>query len=258
MFDRAVLINQNSSDKSLQILRDFAPSTWQVVDSGYEFFSAVQIDLEVVYHEQSSRVEDWRIALTTTEFLVQKDLRSFLDDVDVPMEGQVFKFPAVVIYGNDSVGGLNLDSSLPFQRSVYGIKWGSTDASPYPNTSMYGRFIHAGHLYYKYGPGRHWLVNKKHIEFPGPGFIMKFVWSPWPECISRKKQIGARVPTSDIKQNFGTHHLANLIAIEAEREKALKTVDKFFNLRSIVDPSDPAFKCVVAFHESLSPKPLFD
>jgi hypothetical protein len=67
-FDQAILIDYHSTDRSREIIGDLAPSTWRIVPSGNQFFTASLVDEEVMKIE--STVEGAKIALNTTEFLV--------------------------------------------------------------------------------------------------------------------------------------------------------------------------------------------
>lgn len=66
-FDFGVLINYHSTDRSVEICKDICPH-WQVLDSMNTYFDAEKCDYEVMFYER--QLQGWRIALTTTEFLV--------------------------------------------------------------------------------------------------------------------------------------------------------------------------------------------
>ena len=46
MFDHGILIDYNSTDRSVDIIREICP-TWEIIDSRNELFDAVLIDKEV-------------------------------------------------------------------------------------------------------------------------------------------------------------------------------------------------------------------
>ena len=80
---------------------------------------------------------------------------------------------------------------------------------------------------YSYKVGRHSFVAHGKIvpslEWLHEGFALKFKWSPWPESVARKTQIGARVPPN----GAGQHHLrvaANATKLAAERDAELATL----------------------------------
>lgn len=66
-FDFGVLIDYNSTDRSVEICKEICPN-WQVVKSMHTYFDAAACDFELMFYE--SQIQGWRIALTTTEFLV--------------------------------------------------------------------------------------------------------------------------------------------------------------------------------------------
>ena len=82
---------------------------------------------------------------------------------------------------------------------------------------------------YSYKVGRHSfiahgkIVNEPNVRWLKEGFALKFKWSPWPESVARKTQIGARVPPN----GAGQHHLrvmANATKLAAERDAELATL----------------------------------
>lgn len=66
-FDFGILIDYHSTDRSVEICREICPN-WQVVTSMHMYFDAAACDYEVMFYER--QLQGWRIALTTTEFLV--------------------------------------------------------------------------------------------------------------------------------------------------------------------------------------------
>jgi hypothetical protein len=84
MFDMAMLIDYKSTDRSLEIIRNEAPKTWQIVPSRNKNFEATLVDNEVVDYEKM-HPNAWKIALHLPEFLVHYNLRQMLDEVEHPM-----------------------------------------------------------------------------------------------------------------------------------------------------------------------------
>ena len=56
MFDEVVVIDHHSTDKSAQIIREYAPSSWRLVNTTLEFFDAAGTDEEVAKYEHTFRV----------------------------------------------------------------------------------------------------------------------------------------------------------------------------------------------------------
>jgi hypothetical protein len=101
--------------------------------------------------------------------------------------------------GDDTVS-ISHRLSRPLQRNV-GIKakW-----SPF-------RYIHTEtKRLVKYEPGRHdYVVMNDTIQLSvteNAGFIMKFLYTPWPEILERKVSVGITIPKSDKELGMGTHH----------------------------------------------------
>ena len=197
MFDMAILIDYNSTDRSLEIIRQEAPHTWKVVTTRNKEFDAELVDSEVKNYEATYPFA-WKITLNTPEFLIHPDLRQELANLDQGnVTTQAFRFPSIIMSGNDSKP-LERFSSLIKQRSQY-----LCDKSDHGEGS-YSRFIHR----YPYGPyslGRHDLPNTK-WEWIFNGYIAKFMHTPWPEIMSRKLQIRARIPLHHFRKGWGNQH----------------------------------------------------
>jgi len=218
MFDHATLIDYYSTDRSVEIIRREAPPTWRVVRSTERYFGAIELDQQVM-REEAKYPEDWHLALTTTEFVLHPDLRHFLSMHEPSSKGTaVFRFPGIIMVGNDSTP-LKRFQDLITQRSAYVACHGVLrDASCFME-----RYIHAGlgPGTYRYGSGRHTLFLAKQdgtgmhsLEYTQnrtrwirSGILLKYSWTPWPEVLARKAQIGPRVPPHDAIRHRGVHHM---------------------------------------------------
>ncbi len=74
LFDHGILINRGSTDRSVEICRQFAPN-WEVRDSKVPEFDAILVDQEVMDIEKE--VNGWKMVLNTTEFLCCLDKEAF-------------------------------------------------------------------------------------------------------------------------------------------------------------------------------------
>jgi nucleoside-diphosphate-sugar epimerase len=222
MFDEAVLIDYNSTDASRDIILREAPSTWRVVQShNPATFAAKEVDREVSEIE-ASFPGCWKIALTTTEFLVHPALRKYLASLDEG--GRILRFRSFRIAGSD-VQPLMRFASLVKQRSAYIIDPLQAAAQSYDAVTLYSRFLHSLDSV-PYEPGRHSLdLPSSAWSWANEGFVAKFLWTPWPESIPRKMQIAAQIPQSDFDANAGRHHQVNadLGRLKRSREEALST-----------------------------------
>ena len=66
-FDHGIMINYDSTDRSVEIIKEYCP-TWEIVQSRNREFGAKACDAEVNDYER--KVQGWKICLNTTEFLV--------------------------------------------------------------------------------------------------------------------------------------------------------------------------------------------
>ena len=209
MFDHAILIDYRSTDSSRKIIEDLAPSTWRVVSTQAPQFTvefeghrlnyrgAFRCDSEVAEWELKYP-NDWHIALTVTEFLVAKNLRSWLASTRKDDQPRSFLVPSLLMTGSDKQP-LDRLKSLVSQRTEY-MPRSKNDA-----TYMYDRLLHLGfktvnlnkervtHVYSSV-PGRHFggLSNSYIIDhakkfgvkthkYTTEAVILKYLWTPWPE-----------------------------------------------------------------------------
>jgi hypothetical protein len=232
MFDKAVLIDYNSTDRSVQIIKELAPPNWIVVNSSVAHFGAAELDIQVM-SVQKSHPDFWHIALTTTEFLVHADLRGSLAVLDGE---RPVRIRAVMMVGNDS-RPLGRYKDLATQRSLC-----TTSAA-----SRYARLIFGGPFMqgnWTYLVGRHDMhfvgrgkksnpfaflqggliqmdsVDKMDsvgkgersipVEFLQGGLILKYTYTPWPQVQSRLGQVGTRIPSSNRRKSLGKHHIQRM------------------------------------------------
>jgi len=221
MFDEAVLIDYNSTDASRDIILREAPSTWRVVQShNPATFAAKEVDREVSEIE-ASFPGCWKIALTTTEFLVHPALRTYLATLD-DQDSRILRFRSFHMAGSDAQP-LTRFASLVRQRSAYVVDPLQAAARSCKAITLASRFMHCLDTV-PYEAGRHSLdLPDSAWSWADEGFIAKFLWTPWPESIPRKMQIGAQIPQSDFDANVGRHHHVNadLGRLKRSREEAL-------------------------------------
>lgn len=67
IFDHGIMINYASTDRSVEIIKEWCP-TWQIVDSRNPNFDPGGVDSEVIDYEKS--LEGWRCCLNLPEFLI--------------------------------------------------------------------------------------------------------------------------------------------------------------------------------------------
>jgi len=194
MFDKVIMIDFESDDKTLEIIEKFAPPSWEVIPSSTgKVFDAAQTDKQVTEVEKKYP-NDWLVALTTTEFLIATQLRTSLAQDLEKDKMFVALLKTMLVDGNNSVP-LSYSKPLPKQRRK---------GNP---SSIYSRAMHyKTNGNYSYSPGRHHYRGTGAENYPLKAFIMKFGFAPWPEVRERKMNVGETIPASDVRRKFGSHH----------------------------------------------------
>jgi len=205
MFDRAYIFDYASTDSTVELIKRLAPSSWTVIESSNTDFSAGDVDKEIMQME--ALCDDcWKVALTTTEFLVHEDLRSELANRDAQSSNsRCIKLPMVTMV-DDGKKQLLKHKSLISQKSIFAL---AVHKSMFTAPRHYVRYLHnLGKGEYSYGPGRHALKTEKNIEcdLSHNAIILKYKFSPWPEVRERLAQIGSRIPLEDEKLGRGVQH----------------------------------------------------
>lgn len=84
LFDYGVMIDWNSTDNSVEIIKKKVPH-WKIVKSKYEFFHREDVDREVISYE--NELNGWKCSLNVTEFVFHYDLRQYLYCLDKNING---------------------------------------------------------------------------------------------------------------------------------------------------------------------------
>ena len=211
MFDHGVMFDYESTDRSVEIIRELAPH-WEVRPSinGSVFYSRA-IEKEIIDAENELSQDTWKIILNTTEFLLAGDLRKKLalreSENDVEIFGIITNGAALVDLKDSDES--DIDDVEFVRHHTHGI-------CPYPQRY---RLLHKGH--YQYEPGRHidrqipapslatfvyykseYVHMQRFIDGLGRWFIIDptiiTAWSLYApmnrSMIERKLQIGPRIP----------------------------------------------------------------
>ncbi len=218
MFDCAVLINHKSTDASVAIIKREMPESWNVVNTWLPDFCAMNTDIEVSQYENSFSNNDWRLALTTTEFLFTVGLRrrdnqifSNLGAVDAMRISSVSIIDADTSRVNPSQSILQQRNKFYFNPKNSGEE--QTEEERYLG-NHYNRFMHRTRtMSNPYVLGRH---NFKYPSVDKPLYIMKLLYSPYPEFYARKLQIRNKMAQSNIDEKWGFQHM---MVFDEMREK---------------------------------------
>jgi Glycosyl transferase family 2 len=206
IFDHGVLIDQYSTDESVDICRELVPS-WEVVRSETAQFEAIMCDFEMMKHE--ARFPDaWKIALNTTEFLVAprlSEVEQFVKDHNLT----VVRVPRAIMV--DTAPDRAPDPNVSLTEQKYCGVWGAECDFARPGSRIYHRYMIGG-----YAPGRH----ISHVPGQCDGnreqaAIWRYAFSPWTDAFkARKLQINAMRSDFDKAHRFGYQHEADLPELE--------------------------------------------
>lgn len=186
-FDYGILIDYASTDRSVQICRDICPH-WQVFSSGNVEFDSKKLDYEIEFYER--QLPGWRIALTTTEFLVGNVNSLF---VDTPARMQWY-IPGIRFTAWDPEGSLDMSKPL-WDQLRRGIDY---------RTNPIAHQCRSLHNFndIQYAPGRHYLPfnTEEACIFH---YAHCIVGKP---MINRRLQVQHKVSLSDKVRGLGSHH----------------------------------------------------
>lgn len=193
MFDHGILINYNSTDDSVAMIKEMAPD-WEIIPARTPYFGAVETDQHVQSIEKDVEKRfgkgTWKIALNTTEFLIHPDIKGLLSETSSE--------------GVKAFGVAMVDH--PAQRH---------DPLVMPDLfsqKFFGRFdIHHGRLLHRrsqggYTTGRHTWANEGQTPLINELLLLWFGWCPIDQVKQRKLQIQHRIPEHDRRVGFGFHH----------------------------------------------------
>jgi hypothetical protein len=212
LFDRGVLLDYGSSDRSRDIIRELAPG-WEVRPSRNGWFDARDTDAEVMDVEREC--PGWKVVLNTTEFLLCDDLDLFVRRVeeDRPDARGVWPFDLAMVDPPAERDKEVTEAPLYFQK-----RWG------YHPGGGRSRLLHRC-PHGRYDTGRHTSpLAGKALE--GGLFVLWFGWCPIRHVTGRKLQIQQRISPRDRAAGLGWHHCLSPDGLEqAYRREAAKAYD---------------------------------
>ena len=143
-FDHGIMINYDSTDRSVEIIKEYCP-TWEIVQSRNREFGAKACDAEVNDYER--KVQGWKICLNTTEFIVGDF--SVLDDTP----NQDLKIPCYIMIDKEPENNnLSYDISL-LKQKPFGVPYNESNPITIERCC---RAIH-NKSSYNYPTGRHFI-----------------------------------------------------------------------------------------------------
>lgn len=186
-FDHGILINYHSTDRSVDIIKEFCP-TWDIVTTRNQDFGVAGLDSEIMDIEAG--IDGWRVSLSATEFLVGN--YSLMDDT--PRKQLVF--PTVSFIDWHPTGTLKYEKEL----------WEQIRTVITNETDPLFRSARAAHNFpFKYyGYGRHFQKPEVTTNDLAIFHFGNSISSP--EMLERRLQIQHKIPVRDKQIGYGHNH----------------------------------------------------
>jgi hypothetical protein len=213
MFDDIVIVDYNSTDKSIEICKTICP-TCKIIKTRNEWFDAVQVDREIMDIEDT--ITGIKIVLNVTEFLFcETSIKDLFEN-------------------NNNLLSYGITSVSPFSKNIYNINsldelfknLFNDDVVFQKDTRIRSaRYIH-NHPNGSYHVGRH---NTNHNSLPtNNAHIIWFGYYPMNEhLMKRKLQIKQNISENDKQSGLGYHHLLDRSILESLNVEATETGKKF-------------------------------
>jgi UDP-glucose 4-epimerase len=206
MFDEIIIIDYNSTDKSIEICKSICPEC-KILKTRNEYFDAENIDEEFMDIENG--IEGIKMVLNTTEFLIcEKPIKELFIDNENPVS---YSITATSPYSTNIYNINNhyeLFSNLLNDDVIYHQDRLTRQLHNYPNG--------------KYTVGRHSTHN---MTIPNNNaHIVWFGFYPMNDnLLKRKLQIQQNIPQRDKDRGFGFHHLwdkEKLLSLTTEKSNS--------------------------------------
>lgn len=200
IFKNGIIIDYNSTDNSLKIIKDICPD-WKIIKSVNSEFGSEDIDKEVMNIE--NEISGYKIVLNVTEFLITTRK---IEDI---LSEYIYSIKPFAVARTDIK---NVTNTKEFIQNFTNF-----------NKDWRGgrRFIH------KYSNGNYCIGRHKtnHINVTETNEIF-IVWTgfyPWNEdMLKRKLQIQTRIPMKDKIIRAGYQHITNEIISNNEAIELMK------------------------------------
>ena len=191
MFDEIIIIDYNSTDKSMEICKNICPDC-KIIKTRNNFFAAVEIDRE--FMDIENNISGIKIVLNTTEFLFCeipiKDIFNNNNNNEIS-----YGITAISPY---SINNYEINNTYELFKNLF-----NKDVSFH-----YDRGTRQLHNFKNgnYTVGRHSTHNKSILS--NKAHIIWFGFYPMNEkLLNRKLQIQQNIPQSDKDRGFGSQHL---------------------------------------------------
>ena len=193
-FDEGIIVDYNSTDNSLKIIKNMAPS-WRIIQSRNSHFSAKEVDEELMEIEKS--ISGRRIILTSTEFFIGNTKFSGCDFTVVPSIELVC-----------GLGEIDMDLERPFHEQIFfGLPADMRNPFRWSRGNPKGRLFHNGLDILQKNPVEYTLGRHYEVVNESPFLIYRVQdCLVDEEMIDRQLQIQLRISNKDVSQNLGFNH----------------------------------------------------
>ena len=181
LFDYGILIDYHSTDRSYDICKELCPPHWKIVKTKNNTFVSSTNDAEVKSYENT--VSGFKIALTTTEFLLVQSALNGLNDYCLQQKSDYAKMWGVCMVDTDPHNLPTYDKPL-IEQKHHGMMKDYPPDPRYPNWGRqsynfwYGRFYH-NKPFGNYDGGRHDLLGKNNVLQIHNAYVLKYKYAPW-------------------------------------------------------------------------------
>lgn len=210
LFDVGILINHGSTDRSVEIAREFAPH-WRIVNSRLTQFDAALTDLEVSNYEWELP-PCWKIALNITEFVLPTKPLSEIES-ELTEQGRVGCACSGFVVVDDAP-----ERAPTYERPLVLQKHWGLDDNAVQNPDLRAslglpRIIGRNRFYHSnstglYTVGRHSSSHPDYAYRSRDLLIFHYKFAPWTEeGIRRKTHHRNKMAPADIARGWGAHHV---------------------------------------------------
>jgi hypothetical protein len=211
MVDSAIIVDQGSTDNSMEIIRELAPE-WKIVKSRLPQFCAASTDVEMMEHERTIP-DGFKVILNATEFLANPNFKEDLQE-------NIDRNPGIGAFGMKSFCLVDKDKTEEVREPLWKYHThGLEDRYFGTNVPRHWRFVH-NHPDGQYTMGRHSL-NIPSVNTPNL-FLLWFGFAPWPQTIPRKMQIQDKMTAENKAQGSGIQHLQTTESLEVTYQNWLR------------------------------------
>ena len=216
IFDRGILVNHRSTDRSVEIAQKMAPD-WLVIDSKTVDFDAPSCDTAMYDLEGLLPKGEWRITLNTTEFL--------FGDVDVLQD---FNHEVQYLIASHCMVDMDTEKEptndeLLVKQKAFGIPPEKTHHSMHPAHHLaFRRFRSIHNHQVPYGVGRQFGHGPPDINL----WPLWYNNCPWNDPMkARKLQIQSQIPEHNKQRGWGFQHLFPIDRMEEDYQAMKEHAD---------------------------------